>query len=174
MSHDIPPRFATQSVRRFVKFFEVVDANWPKTVLIDPKPLGVETFACRFRDAVRGVMEYNTLPACKHLVVKWHHDFTVGHVPGTTQLCIGAKDEVRARLRTVKAVGSVVSASIGELDVVSNASVAILEAIVTLLGYNLLDHAVIRDTPLKLIESTLHLSPRPIEVIEQDGVVTLL
>ena len=59
MNAAIPVRFNSNAVARYETIMRQLCASWPQPILVNPAPLGIETFRCRFRDAMRGVLEYN-------------------------------------------------------------------------------------------------------------------
>lgn len=46
-------RFSEKAFRRYEDVIRKVLVNWPNITVIDPSPYSVETFSCRFRDAVK-------------------------------------------------------------------------------------------------------------------------
>lgn len=172
----IPNRFSTQAVARYARFLELVSDNYPEVVIIDPAPLSSETFACRFRDAVKGVVQWGSGPEFKQQVEQWSGDFMVASLPGTKLLVIGSKRKVREKVVNPNngAVGAVVDASLAPMDVLESPSDEVVRAVVTLLGYGYLGHATLKGVSLDRVNANLGHAIRPIEVMEQNGIITLL
>lgn len=171
----VPSRHSPSAVARYERFFELVTQNYPDVVVIDPAPLSTETFACRFRDAVRGVLLWGSgTQELYDKIMLWANDYTVATVPGTGMLMIGSQSAVRNRLKKKTTVGSVVDASLAPMDTLDSPSDKVIKAIVTLLENNFLGHATLTGVSLEKVQSHLTSTARPIECFEQNGTITLL
>lgn len=51
-------RLLEENFRRYEKAIAHVLANWPTKVTFNPAPFSVETFACRLRDAMKSMIDY--------------------------------------------------------------------------------------------------------------------
>ena len=171
----IPSRHQTKAVLRFLHVIEQVNANYPNPITVDPSPLSSETFACRFRDAVRGVTHFGSYPPALPLVENWVGDFMVASIKGTNRLMIGPEHKVKELNRPDKPnTGLVIDASLPAIEEVSSPSQKVLEAIISLLEVGLLPHATVRGVTQAAIDQATQNSLRPIEVLENEGVFTLL
>ena len=59
MAQTVPRRFNEMAVARYETIIRQMCDSWPQPIMVDPTPLSVETFRGRFRDAMRGVLEFN-------------------------------------------------------------------------------------------------------------------
>tara|TARA_R110000868_G_scaffold104308_2_gene287317 strand:+ start:7657 stop:8178 length:522 start_codon:yes stop_codon:yes gene_type:complete len=58
----LPPRFREPSVLRFAEVIKAAAKNYPQAIIVNPLPLAKETYRCRFRDALKAIMEYDVCP----------------------------------------------------------------------------------------------------------------
>lgn len=56
--NDIPSRFGEKAVARYAEMIQKMCDSWPEPIVVDTGLFSKETYRCRFRDAVRGVMFY--------------------------------------------------------------------------------------------------------------------
>ena len=171
-----PLRHSREAVERYRSYMDLVSKNFPTPVTIDPAPLATDTFACRFRDAVRGVTGYNSgdekLLAA---VSQWCNNFVVANIKGTSLLMIGERQAVKRKLATKASIGTVIDANLSPLDVVDSPSQKVLEAIVILMDHSVIEYATLTNTNLQQVQqAVLAATIRPIEVVEQNGAITLL
>lgn len=170
----VPDRHSYKAIARYLNFIELVGANWPNPITVDPNPLSPDTFACRFRDAVAGIMKWNQAPELHEKVSVWYPDFVVAQVQGSPNLVIGPKLTVREKLRPATAVGLVIDASISPLDIVESPSKKVIQAIVTLMDFYVIEHCTLRKANPDDVNEAILSCTRPIEVMENNGVLTLI
>lgn len=108
MAHPLPHRFRAEAVSRYETTIRSLCASWPNPILVDPAPLSVETFRCRFRDAVRAVTEFNQGdPELARLVGLLSEPIVVAEVHG--KLRIGPKSLMGKRLQEKPQAGLLIS-----------------------------------------------------------------
>jgi hypothetical protein len=54
---NLPHRFREASFRRYEHAIDTVVTLWPKVIVINPAPLALETYAARFRDSCRSLLD---------------------------------------------------------------------------------------------------------------------
>ena len=54
----IPARFNSRAFDRYAPAIALIVERWPGPVTLDPRPLSVETYSHRLRDAVNGAIRY--------------------------------------------------------------------------------------------------------------------
>lgn len=170
----IPSRHTAKAIERYEPYFEIVAKNHPNVVVINPFPLTCDTFACRFRDAVAGVVRFGERPDLRELVDGFAGDYSVANVKGTGNLVIGGKEQVRKYGRDDKPVGSVVDANIAQMDTVDSPSDAIIRALVTLIQAGILEHATLTGATEEQVARLIPTSGRPVEVMNHNGTLTLI
>lgn len=172
---NIPTRHNHSAISRYRPFIESVSRNWPTPILVDPDPLTGETFACRFRDAVVGVMVYGQAPDLMEKISIWSQSYSVGQVKGTKNLCIGRRDLVRQIGKKENQVGLVIDARVGiTQETINTPSQTVLNAIVVLLDHGILDHATLTNVTEETCIQAVKFSNRPIEVLNHNNTITLL
>jgi hypothetical protein len=169
-----PDRHSTRAVQRYALYFDTVSANWPNPIVVDPAPLTADTFACRFRDAVAGVISWNSAPHLLESVSRWSSDYVVASIKGTGKLMIGSRQLVKERLAPSATVGLVIDANLAPIDTVEAPSKKVLSALITLMEFYVLEHVTLRKIGLPEIEEALQGCTRPIEVMENNEVYTLI
>lgn len=170
----LPSRHSAKAIERYEPYFHVVSNNHPNVVVIDPFPLTCDTFSCRFRDAVAGVMRFGERPDLRELVDTFASDYSVANVKGTGNLVIGGKEQVRKFGKLDTAVGSVIDCNIAQMDTVDSPSDAIIRALVTLIQADILEHATITGSTVDQVQKLIPTTGRPVEVMENNGTLTLL
>jgi len=171
----IPSRHDKPAIAKYWPVMAMVSKHWPKLVLVDPKPLGPETFACRFRDAVRGITEFNQgTDEQLAQVFPWADCFCVSQYG--EQVLIGLTTEVnKAKKATQKSAefGTTISGSVEPTSEEFNPQdERVLAAIVLLLEMNFLQHAILSNTTKTQAEKHL-IGLRPLEMVEQNGTLTI-
>lgn len=170
----IPHRHGPKAIARYKAFMDAVTANYPRPLVVDPSPLACETFAARFRDAVRGVSEFGQAPELYNAVTNWCTDYVVASLPGTGNLLIGPPEAIKEMLTKPRAVGSVIDAAIPTLETVTSPSERILSAIIVLMDAGLLEHATLTGVTEETIAPHLVGLSRPIEMLVDGSRITLI
>lgn len=170
----IPTRHSPKAVDRYAPFIESVCANYPRPIVIDPSPLSPDTFACRFRDAVAGILRYGSAPYLYEAVQLWASDYIVASIKGTNQLAIGKTSHVKEAIKVENGVGRIVDANIAPIQTVDSPSERILNAILILMEAHILEHATLTGVDEKAVHAMLPKFSRQIEVINSNGTITLL
>lgn len=169
----IPSRHSEKAVERYEPFIKAVSQNYPNPIVIDPDPLSSDTFACRFRDAVAGIMRYKVRPDLYDEVSVWAGDYTVAVVKGSNQLAIGKTANVKAAMKPDAPVGRVLDASIAPMGTVETPSDSIINAILVLMEANILEHCTLRNADEESLRARLAKCTKPIEIVSQEGLITL-
>jgi len=170
----IPSRHTARAIERYAPYFDLVSANHPNVVVIDPFPLTCDTFCCRFRDAVAGVMRFGERPDLRSQLDAWAGDYSVANVKGTSHLVIGSKENVRKFGKADKPVGTIVDANIAPIDTVESPSDAIIHALVVLIQAGILEHATLNGATEQQVLKLIPTSGRPVEVMNHNGTLTLI
>lgn len=170
----IPSRHTEKAIQRYEPYFHIVAKNHPNVVVINPEPLTCDTFSCRFRDAVAGVMRFGQREDLRSLVEGFASDYAVANVKGTGNLVIGSKEAVRKYGRADKPVGSVVDANISQMDTVDSPSDSIIRAIVVLIQAGILEHATLTGSTIDQVQKLIPTTGRPIEIMDHNGTLTLI
>lgn len=169
-----PTRHSPKAVARFKHFIDAVTLNYPNPIIVDPAPLSMDTFACRFRDAVAGVLRYGSAPELHQAVSIWASDYMVASIKGTGQLAIGKTSVIKERMKPEVQVGQVLDASVRIDTMIVTPSERVLAAIITLMEHNILEHATLNGVDEKSVIEACANCTRTIEIINQNGVITLL
>lgn len=170
----IPSRHTAKAIERYLPYFEIVARNHPNVVVINPAPLTCDTFSCRFRDAVAGVIRFGQRPELRGLVDTFASDYSVANVKGTGNLVIGSREEVRKFGKADTAVGSIVDANIAQMDTIDSPSDAIIRALVTLIQAGILEHATLTGATIEQVQKLIPTTGRPVEVMDHNGTLTLI
>ena len=139
--------FDSKAVKRYEPTMRLVCANYPSPVILDPSPLSIETFSCRFRDAVKATHFHNvkTSIPLSDLAI-WWDDFQVAKIG--ERIVIASPLEIKKYRQSLlgkvdygKPVSAAVTLAGTELQVNSK---PILEAILLLLKEGVLQDATIQ------------------------------
>ena len=168
----IPSRHNTKAVTRYAPFMEAVRDAYPEPILVDPAPLSPDTFACRFRDAVRGITEWNSCSFMLPVIAKWHANFKVVAEPGTGRLYIGHPENIKTIL--APKFDKPIEVKHAEITEVESPSDETLHAILHLMELNILPHAVLTNCTEAKLKQHLEGITRPIEVMINGNTITLL
>ena len=124
---------------RYAPTIELINANFPSVVVVNPAPQSIHTFRSRLRDAITGAVRYNhTLPISRTDLKKWC-DLYIVAVQGNLAY-IGGREEVKARLGKDEAVGTPVTASIIPSGVAYNSqNTEVVQALLTLYEHKQID-----------------------------------
>jgi hypothetical protein len=170
-----PSRHSTLAIDKFWPTMQAVSSAWPRVILVNPAPLGAETFACRFRDAVRGITEFGQGTQDQLAsILPWFASFSVVNRHG--QLLVGPPTEIKKVLKQqTQAIsyGSVISGEAVTSDTpIDNPDDKLLAAIVLLLEHNIIQHITLSNTTEQAI--TKHFTgARPLEVMTQNNTLTI-
>jgi hypothetical protein len=170
----LPSRFRPEAVTRYRPFFKEVARNYPNVVIIDPAPIACDTFSCRFRDAVRAVLEYGSGEDMRETVEVFARNYSVASVRGTAQLVIGSKESIKAFNKIDNSIGSVVDANLAVMDVVESPSEAVIKALFTLIQAGVLEHATLTGATMEQVQRLSPATGRPVEIMDHEGTITLL
>ena len=171
----IPTRHNRAAIDRYFPIMQKVNETWPKALMVNPSPLAPETFACRFRDAVRGIIEYTQGDAVHmHTVINWFANYSVVVHKGTC--LIGDPTEIKKVLKhqtSAITYGTVISGEVVTSETtLDNPDDKVLAAIVLLLELNFLQHAIL--TNVTEAQITRHFTGiRPLEVVVQNNTLTI-
>lgn len=171
----IPYRFQRSSVERFIPFFNLVKANHPHNILVSPEPLSLDTFCCRFRDAVKAIHTLGYHDDLTHLVRGWADDYSL--VEHNGHISIGSK-KVNKDLKSLNKpiVGTVIDANIGSFSEVEKPSTQILKAILLLYNNFIINDICLTNTDPLTIEELFQSMETSRELVlhEQDNKIYLL
>ena len=119
MPAPIPVRFNASAVARYETIIRQLCHSWPQPILVNPAPLSVETFRCRFRDAMRGVAEFGQgSQELQSLLQALQEPVVLSEFSG--MLRIGPKSASRVGLLSAPQAGQLIS----QAGILSGAKVA--------------------------------------------------
>ncbi len=173
----IPAQFSSASLERFSAIYAQVSATYPECVVVDYAPYAFDTFTCRFRDGVRGVIEYGQSPHLIPLIQPWHHDFTVARSRSNpAYVVIGSKEKVREHNRKQRPSSTVIDCVPSIPDSVDSPSIKVLSALLTLLNFYILPDVTITNVNLDTLNQLIptHCPDRPVEVIQNGTSIIIL
>ena len=170
----IPTRHSEKAIERYRPFIESVSVNYPTPIVIDPSPLSPDTFACRFRDAVAGILRYGSGEDLLDEVLVWSQDYMVATLKGSGHLVIGRTSEVKTSMKQTGPIGKVIDASISPVSAVSSPSDRVLDALLVLMDHHILEFVTLNGVDESTILNKLPQFKRTIEVMNQNGTITLL
>ncbi len=153
----------------------LVSENWPQPIAVDPAPFAVDTFACRFRDAVRAVSVHRQTHQALYLLVQsWNGDYAVSQRDG--QVVIGPKEALRKGRKTKQVKpGLLLSgvATLADQSEIVGPDKAVIQAIAVLTAYGILSDARITGVTEEFIYSCLPDDYEGGVVENQDGTFTI-
>lgn len=132
---NIPSRHRSAAVIRYLPTIQQLIANYPSIIVVDPAPYSPETFRARFRDAVRGVVEFDQglefFDTSKLDRLREIQSTGYSVVEREGQLHIGGREELKS-LSAPEPVGTTVAAGLALPDQVDPADDEELDALVFL------------------------------------------
>lgn len=178
MAQEIPRRFNIEAVSRYAHVMEMVCEAWPSPVLVDPKPLSIETFRQRFRDAVKGAVVYSQAPeSCREKLGKIHSEISLTEEKG--KLVIGPRELLRSRIKAPSGPSkpgllvSGIATLAGNGEPFASPDKAVIEALCTLLSYGFLSDARLSGVDAVFVETHLPADYEGGVMENADGSLTL-
>lgn len=165
------PHFSERAFRRYEDTLELVMQNFPSAVWINPAPLSVMTFACRFRDAIRGFRKYAYSSRIDHEKFSAIHDEIVTAIRDES-VVIGKKDFIDLDVKR-PAVGSVLRADV----VIATEDIAepdeeVIRALCLLASKQILQSATISGVDERRVREISELYD--VEIMPHDGKIIIL
>lgn len=167
-------RYYTQSqVNRYLLVMELVNQNFPSVVVYEPTG-SIDTFTCRFRDAVKAVtLKGRTITFPMAEFLKWNTSLVVAQYRG--QVLLGSKETIKEYKERTRheVIGKAVNAAVTPTSLPYELpDFEVLEAILLLIERDYLEDATISSMPLQDLQS--YLTDRPFTLVEGPSGIIIL
>lgn len=171
---NLPPQHQAKAVLRYAPHMVSVIENFPGVTVIDPSPLAPVTFSCRFRDAIRGLVEFDQVPvelgfnpgAMALIWPKLKVAVINGLIVAGPQNALAEYRQSTAKTDDANRIGRVVNATIMPVEPVTKPTADVINAICTLIHHGLLESAVIRGADISEVQELIQLSDYDAEVVQ--------